>query len=712
MRTVKAMMGLLVAAWLAGCGGGGGGGGDSASCKSTMANPSACAPKLQLALLDAAGATTTQVKPGEPGTLRLTLVDGNNVPITNTVVTFSSTESTAVLVPASGTTLTDSTGKATLGLGAGTQAGAYTITATATSGFDTVRASLNYSVAYASLVLAPMNITPSTLSAGGTAGIAVTLNHADGQLYTPAQSVAFTSPCVAAGKATLTSPAITVNGVATTAYTDAGCGGADTITATTVLGGASFTRTGSVTVRPASAGQVVFVSALPQNISLKGTGGAGRQENSRVTFRVLDKDGKGIAGTVVDFTLTTTVGGILLDPATGTTDAEGQVATTVFAGIVNTPVRVLATTRDGTLSTVSDQLVISTGIPDQNSFTASPSIYNIECRSHDGTEFTEVGAYVADHFNNPVPDGTAVSFTTEGGAVDASCLTGQKQTTLTTGQVITQKGTPGQCVARFICQNPRPADGRITVLSYALGEESFKDSIGAGQQINRHELGETYEDLGEPFRYDRAITDAQAKAANLIVAPATTRLATPAADEPYIDSNGNNGYDSAGDGVYNGVLQTPPPANPRAVHVRQSFVLVFSGSEAVFTPLSPTPIVLDHCVDGTKFINQAKTFIVAVRDANPTVFPGNTMPGNILPFKTTIEFASGNGTVLTTPIIVPNTNEPNELAWTYAVDIVSDASQDPDTLRCSNSVSSGSLVVKVTTPLGIVTRSQGFTVND
>jgi hypothetical protein len=60
-----------------------------------------------------------------------------------------------------------------------------------------------------------------------------------------------------------------------------------------------------------------------------------------------------------------------VSPPSATSDPSGEVATHVVAGIVNTPVRVLATTADG-ISTVSDQLVISTGIPDQNSFTVRP----------------------------------------------------------------------------------------------------------------------------------------------------------------------------------------------------------------------------------------------------------------------------------------------------------------------------------------------------
>jgi hypothetical protein len=474
--------------------------------------------------------------------------------------------------------------------------------------------------------------------------------------------------------------------------------------------------------------QIVFLSALPQNISMKGTGGPGRKESAAVEFRVLDKDGRGVTAAVVDFSLTTTAGGLTLSPASATTDAGGRVSTAVAAGIVNTPVRVLASVRGSSLSSVSDQLVISTGIPDQNSFTASPSIYNPECGDHDGTAFTEVTAFVADHFNNPVPDGTAVSFTTEAGAIDASCLTGLKETTLTDGSKIVQKGIPGQCKARFICQNPRPTrldgspwDGRSTVMAYALGEESFTDDPSISNGINRYDAGEITQDLREPFRYDRAIDNTQAHSVNVANASSSASAIQPALGEPFIDTDGNGVWNKTGDGFYNGVLQTAPNGKSPTVHVRQSFVLVFSGSTAVFSASAPG-FKLDPCIDGIPFKPSSQTIIVWIRDGNPTVFPGNSLPGNILPAGTKIELTPSNGTLTSAAgYSVPNTNDPSQAAWGYAISVGSNATQTgPGSTTagvttpgyvCSNPVTSGQLNIKVTTPLGVVTNTS-FPITD
>ena len=653
-------------------------------------------PRLALALTDssdASGAAITSIAPDRAGTLRATLKDAQGNALPNLAVTFTTTDKTGAFVPASGTALTDAAGIARVGLVAGTQAGAYTASAGAMAGSVPVSATTSYSVAFPTLAFGALVITPATISAGGTASLGVTLMNGTNR-FTPAQSINFTSPCAISGKAVISSPVITVNGMASTSYTDKGCGGPDTITASTSLGGAISTQTGTVTVLGATAGQIGFVSALPQNIAMKNTGGAGRQESATVIFKVLDKNGNPVAGIPVNFSLTTTVGGLALNPASTISGADGTAYTTVAAGIVNSPVRVLATITGSALSTLSDQLVISTGISDQKSFTVTPKIYNIECANYNGTDFTTVTAFAADHFNNPVPDGTAVSFTTEAGAIDASCLTGLNETTLTDGSKILQKGIPGQCTVRFICQNPRHANGRATVLSYALGEESFLDDPTIKDGLNRYDLAESFQDLREPFRYDRAISNQQAQDVN----NGNNNTMAPMVGEPFIDSDGNGTWNNAGDAFYNGVLQTTPNGKTPTIHVRDGFVLVFSGSNAIITPLSPVPMQFDLCTP--------KTFIAAIRDDNSTIFPGNILAGNILPAGTLIEFLTPFG-ILASPssLIVRNTSEPDSAAWTYSVRIENAVLQS--TATCVPQLAGGYLTVKVTTPLGTIT-TQSF----
>jgi hypothetical protein len=501
------------------------------------------------------------------------------------------------------------------------------------------------------------------------------------------------------------------------------------VTASATIGGTPLTASAnySVGAAPGTIGtQLNFVSAAPQNIALRGTGGAGRQESAAVTFRVLDSGGNPVAGQSVSFALNTTVGGITLNPSGAVSNGSGLVSTTVSSGTINTPVRVTATL-NASVSTLSDQLVVSTGVPEQNSFSLSAVIKNIEggqfngCTAPTGTLVT---ARLADHFHNPAPDGTAVSFTAEGGSIDASCVTGLVQTTQPDGSVVTSKGTPGECSVRFCAGNPRPADGRVTVLAYALGEESFTDSNGN----NRYDPGEPYTDLGEAFRNDRAVTDANANGRDDVF---NSGNALRASGEQYIDANANNGWDQGGNGVYNGVLQTTPnvnTGNANTVHVRQSLVMVLSSStpnvQLLSSPTGSGTLALAHCDSNTAFVNDTRTFSFAIRDSNPTVFATNRRsahagdpdwlfdrPGNPLPAGTRIAFTTSNGTLLSSPAVtVQNTSEADSSAWVHTVALISDAAQD-GALNCTNTIATGMLTISVTTPNGVVTQTS-FPVTD
>ena len=721
---IHAALATVMAAILAACGGGG-----SSDKGCTTIDPnrdpnlpgcgtSTAVPHMTVALTDSAGAAITTISNDRPGTLVAVFRNAANNVVAGTVVTFTTTDTTGVFVPASATAITDSTGTARVGLPVGTTAGAFTATATASVDGKTATASINYTVAYSAVTLSALTVAPSTLAAGGTAGVDVTVLSGTAP-YAPPQVVTFSSPCVAAGKARLITPVTTVNGVASSSYTDLGCGTADTITATAVVGTATITRTASLTVNAASAGQLNFVSALPQNIALKGTGGAGRQETATVTFKVLNAVGQPLAGQVVNFTLNTTVGGLTVSPASATTGSDGTVATVVSSGTINTPVRVSATLPGNGITTVSDQLVVSTGVPEQASFSLGALIRNVEGGSFNGCPApngTTVTARLADRFHNPAPDGTAVSFTAEGGTVDASCLTGETSTTLTDGTVIKQKGTPGECTVRFCAASPRPADGRVTVLAYALGEESFVDANGN----NRFDAGEAFTDLGDPFRNDRAVTDANAAGVDDAY---TTGNAVRASGEAFIDTNGNGTWDAAGNGIYNGVLRATGVGSGETVHLRQSMVMVLSNSTANVSlldqsaggaPITGT-LALNQCSNGTAFVNQGRTFRFAIRDNNPTVFATNRLaahpndsswlfdlPGNPLPAGTRITLTTSNGTLQSpNAYVVQNSIAPDSGNWIYSVQLASDASQNA-ALVCDNTVTSGSLTITVTTPSGVI----------
>jgi len=385
------------------------------------------------------------------------------------------------------------------------------------------------------------------------------------------------------------------------------------------------------------------------NIALKGTGGPNRPEYATVRFQVFDKNGSPVAGKQVNFVFadsntTTTTGGLKLNPASATSASDGVVTTAVSGGTIPTSVRVVATV-DGSsplLTSVSSQLVVSSGVPDSAHFSLSTEIGNCEGWNIDQLCST-VKVILGDHFGNPVPDGTAVNFSTEGGVIGASCQT-----------------VNGICTVPLHSAQPRP-EGRITILAYALGEEAFTDSNGN----NVYDVGEPFTDL-QPniFRDDNE---------NGIWSPG----------EPCVGINPPPGCNGVGDGVYNGVLRVPQVPSAQTLYVSSQLVQQFSTSKAAIT-ISPSTL---SCVGGVA------TAQVTVKDLN----------GVWMPFGTGIGFSAvlGGAPVTPTPASakVPNVvlavGAPLGIP-TYAV-----------TIPCSTpSASSGEFTVTVTSPSGVITTAK------
>ncbi len=233
-----------------------------------------------------------------------------------------------------------------------------------------------------------LGVAVPSLSAGGSTSIVVSIVRQDGTLYTSPVTLNFNSPCVAAGTAAIQPQAstTTTTGQATVTYAALGCSGPDVITATTNIGSQNLSASGTVTVAPATIGSIIFVSATPTNIALKGTGETGRPETSTVVFRVQNSSSGPVANAQVAFSLSTTVGGIVLTSPTATSDSQGNVQAIVNAGTVATPVTVSATVVGSSgIATQSTQLTISTGIPTAGSFSLAASCNNIEGLDYDGT---------------------------------------------------------------------------------------------------------------------------------------------------------------------------------------------------------------------------------------------------------------------------------------------------------------------------------------
>ncbi len=562
---------------------------------------------LSLELTDTAGNPTENITDISPGTLTVTATDAFGAPVANEIV--SATVTLGVLAPSAGTALTDLNGIATFTIGSDGTLGAGSVTAT----LGGVSSAVNYQIGQANLrigridggsfIEGEIDAGATTLPAAGSTPLSVAVVDADGSPVTNVVPVQFGSGCASLNPplAELAGEVNTINGIATATYTAAGCIGDDTVTAAIVQGNTQ-TATVVLTLAAADVNSVAFLDAVPQTIALQGTGGAGRSETSQVSFQVLDATGAPSAGTDVTFSLSTTVGGLALTNATATTNEEGIARAIVQAGNVSTSVRVTATIDvEGTqLSTVSDRLIVSTGLPDQNSVSLSREAANPGGGNIDGV-VTDVTIRMADKFNNPVPDGTVAFFTTEYGAIGDSCeLTDGVCSVVWRSQeprlpLIYNDFEPGGFVATIENQPcidnggltglPCPSSlgpivGRQSALVViAVGEESFIDTNGNGL----YDVGEPFDDLPEAW-LDKNENGQFDNTPPLCTPDASTsvgRLCAEGLEEIFFDFNENGVYD-AGNGIYNGSLCPQDLAaagqcTRELLHVRQQSTIMMSG---------------------------------------------------------------------------------------------------------------------------------------
>jgi hypothetical protein len=590
--------------------------------------------------------TKTVLQLGETTTVSTKYTSADGTPAAGIKVNFSTTLGT--LAPADGIATTDANGTATVQLTAGQNAGQGQVTATATVDNTQVSKSGLFSINLPPLTLSPITLGLSSLSFGGSTSVSVTVKDANGAAFTQAVDVVFTSAQAVLGKATINSPVRTVNGVATTTYQASTATGTDTITAS--ISGSNVTAT--LTINPLSASAITFVSATPVNIGLKGMGGVGILETSKVTFRVLDVAGQPKANQQVDFVLNTTVGGLALTAISGSSGADGTVSTTVQAGTIATPVRVTATLRGitPTIATQSDQLVVSTGVPAQDGFSIAIETLNPECFNIDGI-IDRVTARLSDHFHNPVPDGTAVSFTTSGGSIQPSCTT-----------------IGGACSVNWTSQDPRPiapSSGRAVILAYAVGEEAFIDLNGNGVA----DAGE-FIDTTEAFRDDN-------------------ENGVREVAETFIDFN-SNGLFNGPDGQFNGVLQGAAFAGaPKSKHVFSNATIAMSSSAAKIT-VTPACLAPAFAITRGSF----ETCDITVADTN-----GNTMPKGTtvdLTLTTLVPGTGGTANAFVMPafeqFVFPNTNAKAGVTFSVTISNPSVATSPI-----------GSLLIKVKSPGGLVT---------
>ena len=458
IRKFSMRMSILAVAMLAaGCGGGGdtapgsipalnsgNTGGTTPVTPGTPGTPSTAAINLSLAWQGGSSAgTTNTVALGKPLSLTATVVDQAGKPVANALLSVAVDAALLAMTPARGQIATDANGKASVVLApAGiTESGATTVRVVAQHAGASATAESVLTVAQPVLSLRQVapQVNPAPLAALGSTLVVLDVVN-DGALLTAAPvTVNLRSTCADLGRATVPASVTTVLGRAQFTYQDKGCAQADNIIAS--IDGSNASARVGLTVASPNATSIVLGNMLPadKSIVIQGAGGNGRTETAVVGFRVLDKTGAPVANQVVTFA-TISTRSVQLSQMSGVTDGNGDVFVNLVSGSEPTAVRVVATLANG-LSTVSDTITVTTGLPTQLAFSLSAEKFNIEGFDYDDVS-NEIKLLLADQFGNPVADGVPVVAQTDSGAIGSAdrggCVT-----------------VNGRCTVNLRSQNPR-----------------------------------------------------------------------------------------------------------------------------------------------------------------------------------------------------------------------------------------------------------------
>ena len=578
------------------------------------------------------------------------------------------------LLPSSGKALTDSFGVALLKLQPGTEGGAGTLTISSSQAGN-VQELVNFAVGIADLTLSvdnglsTVNNEVVPLKAGGSTVISVTLRDLDGSLYTVPTDVEFSSTCKSADLSELDSIVKTSNGVASATYRAKGCEGDDDITVNVQTGGKNFSARTVIPVFSSPVQSIKFDSVSETFIALPpGEGGIPTQ--SIVKFTLLDEDTLPVPRARVDFKLSDNQGSAALTQRQSNTDNDGVVQTSVKSGVVPGPLVVTACYIDqadldalgvsapnddyscwtedvalcastptneicptGTLRLypiskqvlgVSSQINLSSGVTDQDSFSASADVLNSNSLNYNGI-VSNITVRFGDQFNQFNADGVTATVIAEAGVIGSidgtntlECVTDNASCTVQwrsqgdrpfsdskwgnrvgstnpkTNQVNCDPyfGAAAPCVNGMLRaknnSNGVVMGGRVSVLAVAKGQESFRDEESSGGVTRRNGLFDVGEyrqefDLSEAFldTNENGTFDKENCSTNDTGPCSPTGTVNGGHDDGWRDLNGNGSFDNA-DGKYNGLLcsesaEAADECTRELIEVRRRFELVMSG---------------------------------------------------------------------------------------------------------------------------------------
>ncbi|MCD6250846.1 MAG: hypothetical protein J7J29_00850 [Psychrobacter sp.] len=420
---------------------------------------------------------------------KIRVVDATQNPVVNAKVAFDiNAEGIELSQTTSGSVLTDAEGIAQIFLkpSSAEVSGAYTISANATYEQQFATADTTFSVQATNVSLSEITVVSNSLASGGQTPISLKVTNEAGSALSGVL-VNLNSDCGQIPEQVTSDSEGIVEVVFKAINLDTTlCSGNVRISATT----GNSTQTTTVTVASAEATSIIYTS---KDLNL-GIRGSGSSSTGQAEFTVYSGTTT-LANEQVRVSLEKSPSGLTFGPNRNqqpyvtTTDASGQIVVPIFPGTTPGPVEIeVSLVDDPLINALSKNITVASSRVTQTGLSLSWE-KNVLDWSYDG-DTTQVNARMVDRNGNAVPDGTVINFTAEGGKVTSSCAT-----------------VDGNCTVTFTTQNPRPGDGRVSILAVAEGEKDYIDmnennAWDEGIDILVHNIGDTFRDDNESGEFE------------------------------------------------------------------------------------------------------------------------------------------------------------------------------------------------------------------
>ena len=655
MSFLKYVVFLLLAFALVACGGGGGNPGTVSGATGTGSSGAGSGsttitsvPTISLSIVNASDTAVASNSIGSGALLYVKAVvkNASGAVVANKLVTFSTNSTVATLAQASALTDTNGIAKVQIQPVNLTSTNADSLVVSTTVDTVAVSASLDYQTSAANVTLTNLKLLPSSIGALQSAAVTVEgrINGvlAGGSIVT----VNFSAP-LGCGTFSPASAPTNSSGIASSTYqSSAGvaCSGNQILTAQAA---GTLAATATINVTAAQPANVVFSSAtVPLMVSSAATGGV---KQSTLKFQVLDSSGAGMSAPQnlsISLSPATVSAGVTFSGGSTsaqsiTTDGSGYASVTVSSGSLPTPVIVTATLVGVTpaVEASSTGVAVTAGRATQNAASLSATKLSIDGFETDG-QTTSLTMRVADRQGNPVPAGSIVNFVTGYGSVQGTCAL----------------DPASQCSVTYTSQGLRPSNGRVAILAYMDGEESFVDLNGD----NIWQSGETFYDVGALYRDDNESLIFEVGEQTY---PGGATGALPCAG---VGASANAGTGAGAEYTYPAIANTCDGTWSSSIRVRQQVIIALAST----TKNAKIAQVVARTSSG---------FTVRVTDVN----------GNAMPTGTTVAAKVGTaGAVCTVTSVSPNIVRNSSNGGDHVIKL--DESADCTTVRVD---------VTVTTPV-------------